>query len=65
MGMPSPGQVAALHTWVSIRRFIRLARPEGLPPIRLHELRHGTAITVSWQKIRDNARRPAVLRGCA
>jgi hypothetical protein len=42
---------------------MRLARREGLPPIRLHDLRHGTAITVSLQKVRDNARRPAVLVG--
>jgi integrase len=34
---------SALHPEFVTRRFERLAREAGLPPIRLHDLRHGAA----------------------
>ena len=37
-----PGGRPYTHGYLT-RRFIRLIRREGLPPIRLHDLRHGTA----------------------
>jgi len=44
MGTSSPAQavVLTLQGYLT-RRFIRLVRREGLPPIRLHDLRHGAA----------------------
>jgi integrase len=38
---------AALHPEFVSRTFERLVRDAGLPPIRLHDLRHGAA-TLVW-----------------
>lgn len=42
-GTFSPARAAVLNPGYLTRRFARLVRREGLPPIRLHDLRHGAA----------------------